>query len=124
MEGLKVKATAKKNVNVLQHIVGFLHPHVTPDDRKELLGAIEDYRQGLVPLIVPITLVAHWAMVPGIGESLAPSPALVEFNAVGGAVLVALSLKLLGIRDLKVGNLLPALALAPLFAYVAAMIKV
>jgi uncharacterized protein YbgA (DUF1722 family)/uncharacterized protein YbbK (DUF523 family) len=60
MEGLRVKATAKKNVNVLQHIVGFLHPHVTPEDRKELLGAIEDYRTGLVPLIVPITLVAHF----------------------------------------------------------------
>jgi hypothetical protein len=69
-----------------------------------------------------ITLVAHWAMVPGIGESLVPSPALVEFNAVGGAVLVALSLKLLGIRDLKVGNLLPALALAPLFAYLASVL--
>lgn len=63
-----------------------------------------------------ITLAARWLMSPGAGEAFAPSPALVEFNAVGGAVLVALSLKLLGIRDLKVGNLLPALALAPAFA--------
>ncbi|MEW5826242.1 MAG: DUF554 domain-containing protein [Candidatus Bipolaricaulota bacterium] len=63
-----------------------------------------------------ITLAARWLMVPGAGEALAPSPALVEFNAVGGAVLVALSLKLLGIRDLKVGNLLPALAFAPALA--------
>ena len=26
---------------------------------KELLGLIEDYRQGLVPLIVPLTLLKH-----------------------------------------------------------------
>lgn len=64
-----------------------------------------------------ITLAAHWLVVPGVGTVLAPSPILTEFNAVGGAVMLALSFKLLGIRDLKIGNLLPALALAPLFAY-------
>jgi uncharacterized membrane protein YqgA involved in biofilm formation len=83
-----------------------------------------------------ITLGAKWLMSPGaaltpgvsggltpsVGESLASSPALTELNAVGGAVLIALSFKLLGIRDLKVGNLLPALALAPLFAYVASLL--
>lgn len=65
-----------------------------------------------------ISLAARALMTPGIGETLAPSASLTEFNAVGGAVLVALSFKLLGIRDLKVGNLLPALALAPLFAWI------
>jgi len=64
-----------------------------------------------------ISLAAHWAVGPGVGTTLAPSPALTEFNAVGGAVLVALSFKLLGVRDLKVGNLLPALALAPLLGW-------
>ncbi len=64
-----------------------------------------------------ITLAAHWLIVPTAGAVLAPSLALTEFSAAGGAVLVALSFKLLGIRDLKIGNLLPALALAPLFAY-------
>ncbi len=63
-----------------------------------------------------ISLAARWWMAPGAAEALAPAPALVEFNAVGGAVLVALSFKILGIRDLKVGNLLPALALAPALA--------
>jgi uncharacterized membrane protein YqgA involved in biofilm formation len=71
-----------------------------------------------------ITLAASWLMTPGGGESLVPSPVLVEFNAVGGAVLVALSLKLLGIRDLKVGNLLPALALAPAFAHIASLLGI
>ncbi len=69
-----------------------------------------------------MTLAARWFIAPGSGETLAATPALVEFNAVGGAVLIALSIKLLGIRDLKVGNLLPALALAPLFAYLASLL--
>jgi len=64
-----------------------------------------------------ITLAAHWFIAPTAGAALAPSLPLTEFNAAGGAVLVVLSFKLLGLRDLKVGNLLPALALAPLFAY-------
>jgi uncharacterized membrane protein YqgA involved in biofilm formation len=73
-----------------------------------------------------ITLAARWLMTPSAAAAangvLAPSPALVEFNAVGGAVLVALSFKLLGIRDLKVGNLLPAIAMAPFFAYLASVL--
>lgn len=64
-----------------------------------------------------ISLAAHWFMAPAAGAALAPSLPLTEFNAAGGAVLVVLSFKLLGLRDLKVGNWLPALALAPLFAY-------
>lgn len=64
-----------------------------------------------------ISLVARLAIAPGAGSVLAPSPALTEFNAVGGAVLIALSLKLLAIRDLRVGNLLPALAFAPLLGW-------
>jgi uncharacterized membrane protein YqgA involved in biofilm formation len=64
-----------------------------------------------------ISLAAHWLVAPGVGTALTPSAVLTEFNAAGGAVLVALSFKLLGVRDLKVGNLLPALALAPLLAY-------
>jgi uncharacterized protein YbgA (DUF1722 family)/uncharacterized protein YbbK (DUF523 family) len=60
MEGLKQKASVKKNCNVLQHIVGLLRRHLTAEDRAELLTSIEDYRCELVPLIVPITLVAFF----------------------------------------------------------------
>jgi len=60
MEGLKFKATVKKNTNVLQHIAGFLRNHLGPEDRRDVLTAIEDYHRGLIPLIVPITLVAHF----------------------------------------------------------------
>jgi uncharacterized protein len=42
--------------------------------------------------------------------------ALVELNAVGGVILMALGFKLLKIRDLPVANYLPALVIAPALA--------
>lgn len=59
MEGLEVLGTRGKHANVLQHLMGFLKDHLSGDDKQELLGLIEDYRQGLVPLIVPLTLLKH-----------------------------------------------------------------
>ena len=59
MEGLGVMGTRGKHVNVLQHLMGFLKNHLASDDKQELLGLIEDYRQGLLPLIVPLTLLKH-----------------------------------------------------------------
>ena len=59
MEGLGVmgcsEAAGAKHVNVLQHLMGFLKNHLSSDEKQELLGLIEDYQQGLVPLIVPLT---------------------------------------------------------------------
>ena len=59
MEGLAVMGTRGKHVNVLQHLMGYLKNHLLTEDKQELLGVIEDYRQGLVPLIVPLTLLKH-----------------------------------------------------------------
>ena len=59
MEGLGVMGTRGKHVNVLQHLMGYLKNHISAEDKQELLGLIEDYRQGLVPLIVPLTLLKH-----------------------------------------------------------------
>jgi uncharacterized protein YbgA (DUF1722 family)/uncharacterized protein YbbK (DUF523 family) len=59
MEGLKVLGTPGKHTNVLQHLMGFLKDALSKEDKAELLGLIEDYRQGLVPLIVPLTLLKH-----------------------------------------------------------------
>ena len=59
MEGLGVLGTSGKHTNVLQHLMGFLKDALSREDKAELLGLIEDYRQGLVPLIVPLTLLQH-----------------------------------------------------------------
>lgn len=65
MEGLRKLATVKKHVNVLQHAAGYFK-EVEADDRRELAARIEEYRQGLVPLIVPITLLRHLVRRHGV----------------------------------------------------------
>lgn len=59
MKVLKKVATRKQHVNVLQHIQGYLKKELTSDDKTEMCDVIERYRQGEIPLIVPITLLKH-----------------------------------------------------------------
>ena len=59
MEGLALLGTRRKHVNVLQHLSGYLKKNLSSEDKQELLGLIEDYRQELVPLIVSLTLLQH-----------------------------------------------------------------
>ncbi len=60
MEALKLKATAQKNTNVLDHCMGYFKKQLSADQKKELREVIDDYHAHLVPLIVPITLIAHY----------------------------------------------------------------
>jgi uncharacterized protein YbgA (DUF1722 family)/uncharacterized protein YbbK (DUF523 family) len=60
MEALRLKATAKKNTNVLSHLMGYFKKDLTPDEKQELLEVINHYHQGFVPLVVPITLINHY----------------------------------------------------------------
>jgi uncharacterized protein YbgA (DUF1722 family)/uncharacterized protein YbbK (DUF523 family) len=60
MQALALRATTRKHVNVLQHLMGFFKDRLTPGEKQELLGVIADYARGLVPLIVPITLINHY----------------------------------------------------------------
>ncbi len=67
MRALTMKATVRKHVNVLQHIVGYFKGRLTPDEKAELFGLIADYHKGLTPLIVPLTLVKHYVQILDIG---------------------------------------------------------
>jgi len=60
MEGLQLLATPKKNTNVLQHMAGYFKDKISAEEKKELLEVIVSYHDGLVPLIVPITLLKHY----------------------------------------------------------------
>lgn len=66
MTALKKIATTRKNTNVLQHAQGHLKRVLSPDEKQELAGLIQDYRNGLVPLIVPITLIRHHVRAHGV----------------------------------------------------------
>ena len=60
MEALKLKTTVKKNINVLQHLMGYFKKQLSGDEKQELLEVFNHYRSELVPLIVPITLINHY----------------------------------------------------------------
>ena len=60
MSALKLKATVRKNTNVLDHIMGYFKKQLNPDEKKELKEVIAEYHQGLVPLIVPVVLLRHY----------------------------------------------------------------
>ncbi|NOY64261.1 MAG: DUF523 and DUF1722 domain-containing protein [Nitrospirae bacterium] len=61
METLKLRSTMKKNYAVLQHILRHLRQALSIDETDELRESFEDYKRGRVPLIVPVTLINHYA---------------------------------------------------------------
>jgi uncharacterized protein YbgA (DUF1722 family)/uncharacterized protein YbbK (DUF523 family) len=66
MAALKAMATPRRHVNVLQHVAGYFRESLDDASRRELAGVIEEYGKGLLPLIVPITLVRHHVRVLGV----------------------------------------------------------
>ena len=60
MESLKLQATVRKHTNVLQHMAGYFKKQLSSPEKLELHEAITQYYQGLVPLIIPITLINHY----------------------------------------------------------------
>jgi uncharacterized protein YbgA (DUF1722 family)/uncharacterized protein YbbK (DUF523 family) len=60
MTGLALQATARKNSNVLQHIMGYFKKELSPPEKTELQEVITSYHDHLVPLVVPITLLRHY----------------------------------------------------------------
>jgi uncharacterized protein YbgA (DUF1722 family)/uncharacterized protein YbbK (DUF523 family) len=52
--------TVRNHTNVLQHMAGYISDRLAPTDRSELTELIDHYRRGLVPLIVPVTLLRHY----------------------------------------------------------------
>jgi len=59
MRVLAQLATARRHTNVLQHMAGYFKDRLDAASKRELAEAIADYRRGLVPLVVPLTLLRH-----------------------------------------------------------------
>jgi uncharacterized protein YbgA (DUF1722 family)/uncharacterized protein YbbK (DUF523 family) len=66
MAALAVRATRGRHVNVLEHCIGYLRERVDASVRVSLAALIADYRAGLVPLIVPVTMLRHYVAQLGI----------------------------------------------------------
>ena len=79
MSALAVIATPRRHTNVLQHMAGYFKNLLDATSKAELGAAIDDYRRGLVPLVVPMTLLRHHVRVHGVSylegqRYLAPHP--------------------------------------------------
>jgi uncharacterized protein YbgA (DUF1722 family)/uncharacterized protein YbbK (DUF523 family) len=61
MRTLARPTTPGRHANVLMHMLGHVSDRIDEGDRRELLEAIDRHRVGRLPLIVPLTLLAHHA---------------------------------------------------------------
>jgi uncharacterized protein YbgA (DUF1722 family)/uncharacterized protein YbbK (DUF523 family) len=59
MTALATPASRKMHTNTLMHLQGYLKRLITPADKAELTEVIQQYRQGIVPLVVPLMLLKH-----------------------------------------------------------------
>jgi uncharacterized protein YbgA (DUF1722 family)/uncharacterized protein YbbK (DUF523 family) len=59
MAAMGVLTTPGRHANVMEHVLGFLKDALDAHDKAELRDLIHDHRLGLVPLIVPLTLLQH-----------------------------------------------------------------
>ncbi len=60
MEGMKLHLTIRKHTDVLQRLAGYFKKYLSPAEKLELQDVITQYHRGLVPLIIPITLINHY----------------------------------------------------------------
>ncbi|MNO72601.1 hypothetical protein D3C76_635530 [compost metagenome] len=59
MQALRRCASRGTNCNVLQHLSGYFKGALSQQDKAELQTLIGQYQQGIVPLVVPLTLLKH-----------------------------------------------------------------
>lgn len=59
MTALSHHATRKGNTNAIMHLRGYLKTHLNTQEKQELSQLIDSYREGIVPLVVPLTLLKH-----------------------------------------------------------------
>lgn len=62
MAALGHPATRKGNTNAMMHLRGYLKLHISKLEKQELSNLIESYGKGLVPIVVPLTLLKHHLM--------------------------------------------------------------
>ena len=60
MAALSVRATRRNHTNVLMHLQGYFKKVLTPAQKQELTDTIDKYRTGILPLLVPLTLIRHY----------------------------------------------------------------
>lgn len=60
MAALKLRCTLKKHTNVLLHLLGYFKKQISADEKQEVIEIIARFKEGHIPLIVPITMINHY----------------------------------------------------------------
>lgn len=60
MQTLMHHANRRSHTNVLNHLQGFFSDKLSAKQKQELTESINKYREGLLPLLVPMTLIKHY----------------------------------------------------------------
>ncbi|MGI9278029.1 MAG: YbgA family protein [Endozoicomonas sp.] len=60
MNTLKKRANRKSHTNTMLHIMGYVKKTVDTKERNQFLKLVEEYRQGIVPLVAPMTMLRHF----------------------------------------------------------------
>jgi uncharacterized protein YbgA (DUF1722 family)/uncharacterized protein YbbK (DUF523 family) len=68
MDALRRPASRRRNARVLQKAAGRLARSLDAASRAELRDLIDDYRRGLLPLVVPVTRIAHHVRRHGVAS--------------------------------------------------------
>jgi uncharacterized protein YbgA (DUF1722 family) len=66
-QALAAPVTRGRHVNVLEHVAGYFTKLLNAAARRELRSSIQDYASAVVPLVVPIELLSHYAKVHSVG---------------------------------------------------------
>ncbi|OED41530.1 hypothetical protein ACH42_13580 [Endozoicomonas sp. (ex Bugula neritina AB1)] len=62
---LKKNATRKSHTNAMLHVMGYVKKSVGSAERNQLLKLIEEYRQGMIPLVAPMSMLRHFIEIHG-----------------------------------------------------------
>ncbi|WES69832.1 DUF523 and DUF1722 domain-containing protein [Superficieibacter sp. HKU1] len=60
MDLMSMPTSRRNHTNVLMHVQGYFRKQLNSRQRQELAALIDRYRQGLQPLLAPVTLIKHY----------------------------------------------------------------
>jgi uncharacterized protein YbgA (DUF1722 family) len=63
MQTLSTLPTRKSHTNTLSHLQGYFKRNLDSSQRVDLADIINQYREGLLPLMAPLTLINHYLKI-------------------------------------------------------------
>jgi uncharacterized protein YbgA (DUF1722 family) len=60
MRTLARPAARNRHVNTLHHMMGYLKRVLGSEEKHLVLASIDDFAGGIVPLVVPLTMIRHY----------------------------------------------------------------